>query len=207
MANSGVPGIILPFVPVLVLAAIIAYPFLLYRLLLRYVYGPESRSEFGRKHPVRVLLIVAAIAAVAGGILMATSPGGTGAAGTAAILGAVATVSASGVLVPYARFPGRFSGSVRRNALLAGSVFQFPFLVALLTNPEMRGGGPPPLFADRLPVLGMAFDAGAAALGTAGTAGFETFFTVALLVGLFIETAAASALVFLVIAALTRTGE
>ncbi|MBN1193954.1 MAG: hypothetical protein JXA08_01165 [Methanomicrobiaceae archaeon] len=207
MADNGAPGFILPFVPVLALLAVIAYPFLLDRLLLRYVYGPESRSEFGRKHPVLILLIIAAIAAIVGGILMAGSSGGTGTAGTAAILGAIATVSASGVLIPHAWFPGRFSGSVKRNALLAGSVFQFPFLIALLTNPEIRAGGPPPLFADRLPLLGMVFDAVAAAGGTAETAGYEVFFTAALNAGLFIETAAASTVVFLVISALTRTGE
>ncbi|KQC04343.1 MAG: hypothetical protein APR53_10910 [Methanoculleus sp. SDB] len=202
MAGSGVPGFILPAGLVLALVAVIAYPVLLDRLII----GPEALSARSRRHPVAVLLIVAALAALAAVMLMTAGLIGTGAAGAAAILGAIATVSATGVLMPFAGFPGRLSGSVRRNALIAGAVFQFPFLVALLANPETWPGGPSPLFADRLPVLGIAFDAGAAALGTAGTAGYEAFFSAALLAGLFIETAAASGLVFLIICALIRTG-
>ncbi len=85
-----------------------------------------------------------------------------------------------------------------------GSLIQLPFLFALFINPESWPGGPPPLFADRLPGLGILFDAIAVVFGTAGEANYEIFFTSGLIFGLYIEVVVASAIIFGIGTALTK---
>ena len=121
-----------------------------------------------------------------------------------AILASLLTVLAMAVLVPYTFFTQGFSSKKKRIAVIIGSAIQIPLLFALLQNPESWANGPPPLFADRLPGLGIIFDAVATALGTAGKAGYDVFFNTGIILGFYIEVAIVSAVVYMLIAAVWR---
>ncbi|MDG6249526.1 hypothetical protein, partial [Methanocalculus sp.] len=89
----------------------------------------------------------------------------------------------------YILFTEQFSRKIRLSLLSIGSILQIPLFFAFFVNPEIRDGGPLPLFADRLPLPGMLFDAIAGLLGTAGETGYGIWFTIALSIGLFIQMA------------------
>lgn len=113
------------------------------------------------------------------------------------ILLSMVTVSASAVVTVYFLF-GNIAPNARRLCAAAGSFLQLPFLVAQLVGPDKLPGAPPPLFAEKLPVLGILFDALAEIVGTAGEIGYQGFFSLGLLAGLYLEVFLGAAAVCLV---------
>ncbi len=167
------------------LAAILLSPFLLYRLFGMVV---QIRS----RQIVYVAVLLLAFLGTIGGSLLADIqyPQGPADMGlTLAILGSYGLISVTALLLPYLLFWEQLSRKIRLTALSIGSVLQIPLFFAFFVNPEIRDGGPLPLFADRLPLPGMLFDAIAGLLGTAGETGYGIWFTIALSIGLFIQMA------------------
>jgi hypothetical protein len=66
-------------------------------------------------------------------------------------------------------------------------------------------GAPPPVFAEKMPVLGILFDAFAEAIGTAGEIGYRGFFSLGLLAGLYLEVFFGVAVVCLVAGIVMRS--
>ncbi|MDK2890687.1 MAG: hypothetical protein PWR21_1319 [Methanoculleus sp.] len=120
------------------------------------------------------------------------------------ILLSMATVSASAVATAYFLFRN-FVTSGKKLCIAVGSLIQLPFLFALLVNPDRLPGDPPPLFAEKLPVLGILFDALAEAIGTAGEAGYEGFSSFVLLTGLYLEVFFGAAIICLIVGILMRS--
>lgn len=120
------------------------------------------------------------------------------------ILLSTVTVSASAVVTVYFLFRNVATNG-RRLCVAAGSLLQLPFLVAQLVGPDKLPGAGPPLFAERLPVLGILFDALAAAVGTAGELGYRGLFSLGLLAGLYLEVFLGTAVVCLVVGIVMRS--
>lgn len=178
----------------LALAAILLSPFLLYRLFGMVV---QVRS----RQIVYVAVLLLAFLGTIGGSLLADMqyPQGPADMGlTFAILGSYGLISVTALLLPYILWKEQLSQKIRLTVLSIGSVLQIPFFFAFFVNPEIRDGGPLPLFADRLPLPGMLFDAIAALVGTAGETGYGIWFTIALSIGLFIQMALTSLFFYLI---------
>lgn len=167
------------------LAAILLSPFLLYRLFGIVV---QVRS---RQIVYVAVLLLAFLGTIGGSLLVDIQyPQGPADMGlTLAILGSYGLISVTALLLPYLLFWEQLSRKIWLTALSIGSVLQIPLFFAFFVNPEIRDGGPLPLFADRLPLPGMLFDAIAGLLGTAGETGYGIWFTIALSIGLFIQMA------------------
>ena len=120
------------------------------------------------------------------------------------ILLSTVTVSASAVVTVYFLFRNVATNG-RRLCVAAGSLLQLPFLVAQLVGPDKLPGAGPPLFAERLPVLGILFDALAAAVGTAGELGYRGLFSLGLLAGLYLEVFLGTAVVCLAVGIVMRS--
>lgn len=169
----------------LAVAAILLSPFLLYRLFGMVV---QVRS----RQIVCVAVLLLAFLGTIGGSLLADMqyPHGPADLGlTLAILGSYGLISVTALLLPYILWKEQLSKKIRLTVLSIGSVLQIPLFFAFFVNPEIRDGGPLPLFADRLPLPGVLFDAIAALCGTAGETGYGIWFTIALPIGLFIQMA------------------
>jgi len=168
-----------PFILPLALIFILIYPFILDRL-----------TGIVKKHKPLVCLIIliaAMIISIAGRI----HPGGpSGLAMATVILFSTLTVSSMGVLLPHILFREQLPGRIRTGTILISSLAQIPFLFAMFVHPESWAGGPAPIFADSLPGLGILFDA------IAGDAGYGIFFTSGVTIGLCIEVAVISVVVF-----------
>lgn len=169
----------------LAIAAILLSPFLLYRLFGMVV---QVRSRQIVYVSVLLLAFIGTIGgSIAAGILYPEGPADMGL--TLAILGSYGLISITALLLPYILFTEQFSRKIRLSLLSIGSILQIPLFFAFFVNPEIRGGGPLPLFADRLPLPGMLFDAIAGLLGTAWETGYAIWFTIALSIGFFIQMA------------------
>ncbi len=120
------------------------------------------------------------------------------------ILLSMVTVSASAVVTAYFLF-GNVATNGRRLCAAAGSLLQLPFLVAQFVGPDKLPGAPPPVFAEKLPVLGILLDALAEAIGTAGEPGYTGFFSLGLLAGLYLEVFLGAAVVCLVAGIVMRS--
>ncbi|MCM2465188.1 hypothetical protein [Methanoculleus oceani] len=120
------------------------------------------------------------------------------------ILLSMVTVSASTVATAYFLFRN-VATSGRRLCVAVGSLLQLPFLVAQLVGPDKLPGAAPPVFAEKLPVLGILFDALAAAIGTAGEPGYRGFFSLGLLAGLYLEVFLGAAVVCLIVGIVMRS--
>lgn len=120
------------------------------------------------------------------------------------ILLSMVTVSASAVATAYFLF-GNIATSGRRLCAAIGSLIQLPFLVAQLVGPDRLPGASPPVFAEKLPVLGILFDALAEAIGTVGELGYRGFFSLGLLAGLYLEVFFVTAAVCLVAGIVMRS--
>ncbi len=120
------------------------------------------------------------------------------------ILFSIVTVSASAVATAYFLFRDIVTGG-RRLCAAIGSLLQLPFLAALFIGPEGLSGAAPPFFAEKLPVLGILFDALAEAIGTAGMPGYEGFFSLGLQVGLYLEVFFGAAVVCLIVGIVMRS--
>ncbi|HIJ07389.1 MAG: hypothetical protein XE11_0838 [Methanomicrobiales archaeon 53_19] len=178
----------------LALAAILLSPFLLYRLFGMVV-------QFRSRQNLYVAVLLLAFLGTIGGSLLADMqyPQGPADMGlTFAILGSYGLISVTALLLPYILWKEQLSQKIRLTVLSIGSVLQIPFFFAFFVNPEIRDGGPLPLFADRLPLPGMLFDAIAALVGTAGETGYGIWFTIALSIGLFIQMALTSLFFYLI---------
>ncbi len=178
----------------LALAAILLSPFLLYRLFGMVV-------QFRSRQNLYVAVLLLAFLGTIGGSLLADMqyPQGPAYMGlTFAILGSYGLISVTALLLPYILWKEQLSQKIRLTVLSIGSVLQIPFFFAFFVNPEIRDGGPLPLFADRLPLPGMLFDAIAALVGTAGETGYGIWFTIALSIGLFIQMALTSLFFYLI---------
>jgi len=183
-------SIIGPFILPLALIFIIIYPFLLDRL-----------TGIGKKHKPLIcltILIAAIITSIAGSIY-AESPSGL--AMTTIILFSTLTVSSMAVLLPHLIFREQLPGRIRTGTILISSLFQIPFLFAMSVHPESWPGGPAPVFADYLPGLGIFFDA------IATYTGYSIFFIAGVTIGLCIEVAVVSVLVFGMARALAKERE
>jgi len=145
---------------------------------------------------------IAAIASGTIGTVYAGAPATSLVSGI--ILLSMVTVSASAVVTVYFLFRNVATNG-RRLCVAAGSLLQLPFLVAQLAGPDKLPGAGPPLFAEKLPVLGILFDALAAAVGTAGELGYRGFFSLGLLAGLYLEVFLGAAVVCLVVGIVMRS--
>lgn len=147
--------------------------------------------------PVYVLITSLAILLYIGGTKLSHAPPPDPLL-TYAILAVLVTISALAVVMPYICFTRLFftpalSGRMKTLAIVTGSLFQIPFLAALLINPERTvDAALPPLFAEHLPGLGHIFDAGATALGFVGQAGYDLIFPIGVTLGFYIEVAIVS---------------
>ena len=178
----------------LAIAFIIAWPFALIALIGKIA---------GEKQRLAASLGIGIIAIVSGTI-------GTSYAGVPAsllvsglILLSMVTVSASAVATAYFLFRSVATGA-RRLCALAGSLLQLPFLAALFIGPESLPGAAPPIFAEKLPGLGILFDALAEAIGTAGMSGYEVFFSLGLQIGLYLEVFVVVAILCLIVSIVMR---
>jgi len=145
---------------------------------------------------------IAAIASGTIGTVYAGAPATSLVSGI--ILLSMVTVSASAVVTVYFLFRNVATNG-RRLCVAAGSLLQLPFLVAQLAGPDKLPGAGPPLFAEKLPVLGILFDALAAAVGTAGELGYRGLFSLGLLAGLYLEVFLGAAVVCLVVGIVMRS--
>ena len=143
---------------------------------------------------VILAIFISISGSIVSGILYPDGPSHMGL--TLLILVSYATISGTAVFLPYIAFKQQISAQIQQVMLSITSFVQLPFLFALFVNPESWAGGPLPLFVDRLPVLGILFDAVAMFFGTVGETGYSIFFTSGIAVGLFIEVAMVSLLLF-----------
>ncbi|MCK9307123.1 MAG: hypothetical protein M0P17_06290 [Methanoculleus sp.] len=161
-------------------------------------------GHFGKDKQCLAISLGIGIAAIASGTIgtiYAGAPSSLLISGI--ILLSMVTGSASGVAMAYFLFRNAVA-SGRRLCVAAGSLLQLPFLVAQLVGPDKLPGAGPPLFAEKLPVLGMLFDALAEAIGTAGELGYRGFFSLGLLAGLYLEVFLGAAVVCLVAGIVVR---
>jgi hypothetical protein len=187
-------GLFAPFIIPLFILFVLTYPLVLDKLI----------TSLRKKSRIPVYLSITTLSIIFSIIGMTLSGAPPDPLWTGAILVSLLTVSAMAVLMPYSFFKQGLSGKKKRIAVIIGSAIQIPLLFALLVNPESWANGPPPLFADRLPGVGIIFDAVATALGTAGKAGYDVFFSTGIILGFYIEVAIVSAVVYVLIAALWR---
>jgi hypothetical protein len=191
--NNGI-GLVVPFIIPIFILFVLTYPLVLQKII----------TSLRAKSQIPVYLCITSLSIIFSIIGMTLSGAPPNLLWIGAILASLLTVLAMAVLVPYTFFTQGFSGKKKRIAVIIGSAIQIPLLFALLQNPESWANGPPPLFADRLPGLGIIFDAVATALGTAGKAGYDVFFNTGIILGFYIEVAIVSAVVYMLIAALWR---
>ncbi|BBL67137.1 hypothetical protein MchiMG62_03180 [Methanoculleus chikugoensis] len=71
--------------------------------------------------------------------------------------------------------------------------------------PDKLPGAAPPVFAEKLSLLGILFDALAEAIGTAGEPGYRGFFSLGLLTGLYLEVFLGAAVVCLAVGIVMRS--
>lgn len=177
-----------PLIFLLAIAFVLVWPHVLMRLI-----GVLEKE----KQRLATLLGIGIISMVFGTIGMVRSGSHPDLLTTGTILLSIATVSASAVTTASFLFRTRVAGK-KKLCIAVGSLIQLPFLFALLVNPESWPGGPPLLFADRLPILGILLDTLAKVIGTAGETGYEAFFSFGLLIGLYLEVFLGVIIVYLV---------
>jgi len=195
MYPNNAINIIAPLMFFLAVAFVLVWPSVLITLI----------GNLGKeKQRLEVSLGIGIVAAVSGtiGTIYAGSPSSPLISGI--ILLSTATISASAVATAYFLFRNFVTGG-RKLCIAVGSLIQVPFLFALLVNPDRLPRAPPPLFADRLPILGILFDALAEAIGTAGEPGYEGFFSFGLLAGLYLEVFLVGAFICLIAGILMRS--
>jgi len=176
-------------------AFVLAWPFALITLVGKL--GQEKRRP-----AVSLGIGIAAIASGTIGTIYAGSPSSLLISGI--ILLSMVIVSASAVATAHFLF-GNVATSGRRLCVAVGSLLQLPFLVAQLVGPDRLPGAAPPVFAEKLPVLGILFDALAEAIGTAGEIGYRGFFSLGLLAGLYLEVFFGAAVVCLIAVIVIRS--
>jgi hypothetical protein len=188
MSNNALFGLIAPFIILLAIVFILVYPFILDKLF--SLVREKSRI------PVYVLITSLAILLSIGGTELSHAPP-PNLLLSYVLLAALLTISAMAVVMPYICFTQLFftsaiSGRMKSLGILTGSLFQIPFLAALLINPDRWAGAPSPLFAEFIPGLGHIFDVVAAAFGFVGQAGPDLIFTIGVTLGFYIEVAIVS---------------
>lgn len=192
---NNLMNIVAPLMFFLAIAFVFAWPAVLITLI----------GKLGKeKQHLAISLGIGIVAAASGMIGTAYAGSPSSPLITGIILLSMATVSASAV-VTASFLSRRPVASSRKLCIALGSLIQVPLLFALLVNPHSWPGGPSPLFADRLPVLGILFDALAEAIGTAREPGYEGFFTFGLLAGLYLEVFLVGAFICLIAGILMRS--
>ncbi|MDD1716522.1 MAG: hypothetical protein LUQ01_05945 [Methanolinea sp.] len=111
----------------------------------------------------------------------------------------IAVILASAIVTPAPLLDTVFRRRSRIGILCIASVLTIPFLFALLLNPESRVGGPLPLLADRLPLLGGVFDLIMDAVPLAAAFGFEPVFSAFLYAGIYLEIFIVTVILFLLV--------
>lgn len=177
------------------IAFVLAWPFALITLVGKL--GPETRRP-------AVSLGIGTVAVASGTIATVYAGAPATPLVSGIILLSMVTVSASAVTTACFLF-GNVATNGRRLCAAAGSLLQLPFLVAQFVGPDKLPGAAPPVFAEKLPVLGILFDALAAAIGTAGELGYRGFFSLGLLAGLYLEVFLGAAAVCLVVGIVVRS--
>ncbi|GAB7015804.1 hypothetical protein [Methanogenium cariaci] len=188
MSNNTLFGLIAPFIIPLAIVFILIYPFILDRLF--------TLVREKRRIPVYAVITSLALLLSIGGATLSPAPP-PNLLVSYTLLALLLTISAMAVVMPYICFTQIYftpaiSGRMKTLALLIGSMFQIPFLVALLVNPDGWAGAPPPLFAEFIPGLGHILDAGVAALGLAGQTGSSLLFSIGVTLGFYLEVAVVS---------------
>ena len=176
-------------------AFVLAWPFALITLVGKL--GQEKRRP-------AVSLGIGIVAVASGTIATVYAGAPAGPLVSGIILLSMVTVSASAVATAYFLF-GNVAMNGRRLCAAAGSLLQVPFLIAQLVGPNKLPGAAPPVFAEKLPVLGILFDAFAEIVGTAGEIGYRGFFSLGLLAGLYLEVFLGAAVVCLVAGIVMRS--
>jgi hypothetical protein len=176
-------------------AFVLAWPFALITLVGKL--GQEKRRP--------AVSLGIGIVAVASGTIATVYAGAPAAPLVSGIiLLSMVTVSASAVATAYFLF-GNVAMNGRRLCAAAGSLLQVPFLIAQLVGPDKLPGSAPPVFAEKLPFLGILFDALAEAIGTAGVPGYEGFFSLGLQAGLYLEVLFGTAVICLIMGIVMRS--
>ncbi len=111
----------------------------------------------------------------------------------------VAVILAAAIITPAPLLDPLFRKRPRIAILFIASMLTVPFLLALLVNPESWEGGPLPLLADRLPLLGGIFDTIIAFTPLEAMFGFEPVFSAFLYAGIYLEIAIVSTALYLMI--------
>lgn len=111
----------------------------------------------------------------------------------------IAVILAAAIVTPIPILDQTFPGKPRTMILFAAAALTIPFLLALLVNPESWEGGPLPLLADRLPILGGIFDTIMTFTPLEAASGFEPVFSAFLYAGIYLEIALVSAVLFFLI--------
>lgn len=194
MFSNDMTGTYGPLIFILAVAFVLVWP----SVLLALIEAPGKEKRF-----LAISLGIGLVAMVFGTAGMAYAGHQPGLLISGIILLLIVTVSASAVMTASV-LSGNLVPNNRRISVGIGSLIQLPFLFALLVNPVSWPGGPLPLFADRLPIFGMFFDALAEAIGTAGRPGYEVFFASGLLAGLYLEVFFGVAAVSLIAGVLIR---
>ncbi len=190
-----IPGVILPMEFILVLIAIplLSWGFsvVLDRALLA-LEGCACRILV----PLLIGILAAFLAHTAAG-MSAGGPAGPLITGTIFLL--IAVILASAMVTPALLLDPISRGNLRIGILFLASMLTVPFLFALFVNPESWTGGPLPLLADRLPVLGGIFDLIMASTPLEAAFGFEPVFSAFLYAGIYLEIAIVSTALYLLV--------
>ncbi|KQC02902.1 MAG: hypothetical protein APR55_07445 [Methanolinea sp. SDB] len=139
-------------------------------------------------------VFLATLAAIVAGF---GDPGGPApVALTVAMFLFIVLITATALVTPALLLDGVFSGMGRAQVMLASAVISLYFIVAFLVNPDIWAGGPEPLLSDRVPLFGWCLNAFSSQLSNGGA---DPVFTLLAYLGLFIEIAFVSTVIFLLV--------
>jgi len=110
---------------------------------------------------------------------------------------AILTIAVAGAATPLTLIEGAVPVRRKRQAMLVAVAASFPFVAALLINPDRWPGGPVPLVADRVPVVGWLFDGVMGALPLAvDTPAYRLIFSMFTGLGFYLECVFAATVLY-----------
>lgn len=144
---------------------------------------------------------VVAVAACIARALVAVTVSGTPGPAPPSVLPvfilAILTIAVAGAATPLPLIEGAVPVRRERQAVLVAVAASFPFVAALLINPELWPGGPAPLLADRVPIFGWVFDGVMGALPLAvETLTYKLAFSALTALGFYLECVLIAAVIY-----------
>ena len=144
--------------------------------------------------------LVAVAACTAWAFLAVTVSGTPGPAPTSVLpvfVLAIVTLAVAGAATPLPLISGAVPVRRARQAMLVAVAASFPFVAALLINPDRWPGGPAPLLADRVPVFGWFFDGVMGVLPLAAeTPAYRLIFSIFTELGFYLECVLAATVIY-----------